>query len=312
MTQKKRRLICAGIFLAVFAALLITATFTDLQVSRILTKNALPAGQYYANDVFGVLFECIGTCPELLICALCAELILIYVTRFWKKGAMRTAVQAVALIAVPVLYTWEFSDMIKYIFRHVNDPAEQPAFLWGIAVFLGLLASLLGIPAVNGFSDESIRKLGRFAVITLFAVVCGILLVQVIKNPVGRMRYRAMNVIGDDSGYTPWYSVNGQPDKEWMKLTFGTSDAFKSFPSGHTRAAAGSFYLTVMADELGVKSRYKKAALWILCTAFTVTVAVSRIVVGAHFFSDVLIGGAIGFCVVTAERIVLGKLKAAG
>lgn len=308
MTMKKRTILSLCLFAAIFGGLLLTATFTDLQVSRILTKGTLPEGQYYATGVFGVVFECIGTCPELLISAVCAAMLTVWALRILTPGAGRTLLVIVGGAATAGLYLWEFSDMFDYVCRFVQAPEGGPsfngvpAFLWGIAAFLALLCAVLTLFAVSCFSDETLKKLPRFAVVTMASIVVAILIVQAVKNPVGRMRYRAMNVIGDYSGYTRWYVAGGQPDKTWMKETFGTSDAFKSFPSGHTRAAAATFYLIALADVIGVKSRLRRALLWCFALAFTGVVAVSRITVGAHFFSDVLMGGTIGFCVCMLSR----------
>ncbi len=307
MTMKKKTILSLVLFAVIFGGLLLAATFTDLQVSQILTKNTLPAGQYYATGVFGVLFECVGTCPELLLSAISAAMLAVWAQRLKEPGAGRTLLILVGGAATAGLYLWAFSDMFEYVCRHVQVPEGGPsfkgvpAFMWGIAAFLALFAAALSLFAVNCFSDETLKKLPRFAVVTMAAIVVAILLVQALKNPVGRMRYRAMNVIGDFSGYTRWYVAGGQPDKAWMRETFGTSDAFKSFPSGHTRAAA-AFYLVALADVIGVKSRRRRAALWCLAVGFTAVVAVSRIMVGAHFFSDVLVGGAIGFAVCMAAR----------
>ena len=90
MTTKKRTVVSLCLFVLIFGGLLLTATFTDLQVSRILTQNTLPAGQYYATGVFGVVFECIGTSPELLLCAVCAAMLAIWASRLLKPGAVRT------------------------------------------------------------------------------------------------------------------------------------------------------------------------------------------------------------------------------
>ena len=50
------------LFIAVFGALLVTATFTDLQVSNILTAKALAAHTYYTNEtVYGVVLEAVGS-----------------------------------------------------------------------------------------------------------------------------------------------------------------------------------------------------------------------------------------------------------
>lgn len=44
MTIRKRTILSLCLFAAIFGGLLLTATFTDLQVSRILTKGTLPEG----------------------------------------------------------------------------------------------------------------------------------------------------------------------------------------------------------------------------------------------------------------------------
>ena len=309
MTTKKKTIISLCLFAVIFGGLLLTATFTDLQVSQILTKGTLPAGQYYATGVFGVVFECIGTSPELLLCGICTSMLTVSILRLWKKGPARTLLVIVGVAAVVGFYLWEFYDLFHYVCRHVPGDQSVPPFLWGIAAFLALFCGTLSLFAVNGFSDETLRKLPRFAIVTMGAILVAMLLVQVIKNPVGRMRYRAMNVIGDFNGYTRWYVAGGQPDKEWMRATFGPSDAFKSFPSGHTRAAAATFYLIALADVIGVKNRRRRALLWCFAILFTAAVAVSRIMVGAHFFSDVVVGGAIGFsvCMLARELFLLDR-----
>lgn len=303
MSLKKRTVISVCLFMLIFGGLLITATFTDLQVSSFLTKFSLPEGQYYADDIFGVVFETIGTSPEYFIGAFAAQIILIYITRFWENKAFKTILQAVCIMGICALYSAWFKEMFDYIFRHFDTvDGNRPAFIWGVVAFLGILTTVFATLAVNNFSDDSIKRLLKFSYVTLFAMIAAVLTVQIIKEPMGRMRYRAMNTINDFSRYTRWYVANGQPDKEMMRTLFGTTDAYKSFPSGHTRAAAATFYLTTLVDILDVKSKWKKASVWIGSFLFTALVAVSRIMVGAHFFSDVLIGGTIGFLYVIISK----------
>ena len=309
MTMKKKTILSLCLFAAIFGGLLLAATFTDLQVSRILTKNALPAGAYYADDLFGVIFECVGTAPELLLCGICAAMLSVWAMRLMRRGAARLLLLLAGGAAAVGFYLWEFYDLFHYICRHLPGDGSVPAFLWGIAAFLALFCAALSLFAVNCVSDDTLKKLPRFACVAMGSVLLAVLLVQAVKNPMGRMRYRSMNVIGDFSGYTPWYVAHGQPDKAWMRETFGTSDAFKSFPSGHTRAAAASFYLIPLADTIGVTNKRRRALLWCFAVLFTGLVALSRIVVGAHFFSDVLVGGTIGFvvCMLTREFFLIDR-----
>ena len=309
MNEKKKTIVSLCLFFLIFGGLLLTATFTDLQVSRILTASALTPGEYYADDIFGVVFECIGTSPELLFCGICSAMIAIWAMRQMEHGTLRTLLITAGGAGTLGFYLWEFYDLFHYVCRHVPGDRSVPAFLWGIAAFLALFCAVLTLFAINCVSDETLKRLPRFVFVTTGSILAAMLLVQVIKNPVGRMRYRSMNVIGDFSGYTPWYVANGQPDKDWMRETFGTADAFKSFPSGHTRAAAASFYLISLADTLRVTNKRRRALLWCFAILFTGLVAVSRIVVGAHFFSDVLVGGTIGFvvCMLSREFFIIDR-----
>ena len=58
MTRRTKSWVAVLLFIAVFGALLVTATFTDLQVSHILTAKALAAHTYYTNETtYGVVLE---------------------------------------------------------------------------------------------------------------------------------------------------------------------------------------------------------------------------------------------------------------
>ena len=85
----------------------------------------------------------------------------------------------------------------------------------------------------------------------------------------------------------------------------GASDAFKSFPSGHTCSAAMSYVLIMLPDAIDFKhKKAAKAICWICPIVITGLVATSRIVAGAHYMSDVTFGGTIGFlCMLLAREI---------
>lgn len=131
---------------------------------------------------------------------------------------------------------------------------------------------------------------------------------MIIKEPVGRMRFRAINSevgqrlinAGLVKGYTPWYISNGQPNEaiinRFVDVYPGASDAFKSFPSGHTCAAGMSYALIMLPDVVDFKHKKAgKIACWVTPIAITMLVAISRIVVGAHYMSDVTFGGTFAF-----------------
>jgi membrane-associated phospholipid phosphatase len=175
-----------------------------------------------------------------------------------------------------------------------------------VAAFLVLITAL----AANSFSDDSIRRVPRIAFSVAFAIAVSSVLVTLLKGPFGRPRFRAMSYAGDFSYYSRWYVLNGQPDKEWMKEYFSSTDACRSFPSGHTQSAAVIFCILMLKDMFAIESKKKNALLWITAVIWTGAVALSRIMVGAHFFSDVLVGGTIGFLsVMLGREIILYKFS---
>jgi membrane-associated phospholipid phosphatase len=120
----------------------------------------------------------------------------------------------------------------------------------------------------------------------------------------------------DASGFTPWYVANLGKNKaaadNYVEDGAGMlfDDAYKSFPSGHTSAAALSFVVVLLPD---IFEKLKKQKIWfyIVPAIFTVLVAVSRIVNRAHFLSDVLFGGTIGILSVCAAKGLVSLLKKA-
>lgn len=306
--DKKRTLVSCILFAVIFSALLITATFTDLQVSRILTKGTLMPGSYLAVGLFGVLFECIGCAPPYLVGIISLEIVFVYTVRFMKSGRAKVLVESLLQIACAVAYYVLVLDVFDYNFRHYRLEGDKPAFMRVELIFLALLLTALTALAVNNLPDEIVKKFPRFAYAVALAIIFSTLFVTIIKEPFGRVRYRAMNYAGDFSYYTRWYVLSGQPDKEWMKETFSSSDACRSFPSGHTQSTAMIFCIVMLRELFDIKSKKITAVLWTVSIVWTACVALSRIMVGAHYFSDVLMGGTIGFLsVIIAREIFVYK-----
>lgn len=86
MTKRTKSWVALLLFIAVFGALLVTATFTDLQVSNILTAKALAAHTYYTNEtVYGVVLEAVGSSPVYLMLAFSFQILFWQVMRKMKS-----------------------------------------------------------------------------------------------------------------------------------------------------------------------------------------------------------------------------------
>ena len=330
LTLKQKSWIAVALFIVVFAGLLVAATFTDLEVSHLLTKNALKDGEYLADDVFGVFFEIVGCSALYILIAVCATICFWFFIKVYTKKPWNIVFAVICAVAGTVACWLMFKDIYGYSIEHVLKDAyiasgsqlsryelihhlENNGAFIAVEILLGLATEGLVILALKNVSADTLKKLIKF--VLAFAVMAAVanLLVAVVKSPIGRMRYRAMNsdagqAMGGFDNFTRWYVATGNNDLYNSKELFGYSDAFKSFPSGHTCAAGMIYGLIMLIDTLELKKKWHKVAIWAFTIVSTGFVAISRIVVGAHFFSDVLMGGTIAFlAMIMAREIFISK-----
>ncbi len=298
--MSRQTVLAICLFIFIFGWLLLIATFTDLQVSSILTKFSLPKGQYFADDVFGRMFETVGCAPVYLMLGFAFHIL------FWNsllriKDELWKYIIAVVCVCCGVAsyYTF-FNDVTRYILTIFAEDALGETYIKTSMLFLGCILCFFATFAVRNMKDETIKALLMFAIAVIVMAAISNGLVNIIKVPMGRPRYRAMNtesakLIGGFKNFKRWYEPSGQPDKDYLKWFYGSTDACKSFPSGHTCSAGMSYGLIMLIDALKIKSKRAKILLWVCPIVYTGIVAVSRIMVGAHFFSDVLVGGTFAF-----------------
>lgn len=331
LTQNQKTILSICTFVIVFAILLLIATFFDLQISQILTKNSLKPGEYITNDFFASFMEIFGSAPAAILLGISAIILFLNVMRFlkgWKKWLFGIITGVLSVYA----FYYFLSDVWKYAFKHIlyeqgilstieiNLSSNYSSSSWFIATILAIsiLIDLFAIFAMNKVNDETLKKLLKFAVVVIIvAGIPTILINLIIKKPWGRIRYRAMNMYGDDpiygfSAFTPWYNPKGQwLDNNTKLAIFGSTDVLKSFPSGHTAAAGATYALLALPKILGKEDNKKLVAIvWTISILWTTLCAIGRIVAGAHFMSDVLFGGTMAFlCYAGANEFYLNKSK---
>lgn len=330
LSVRAKTIISLVLFAVIFATLITVATFFDFQVSEILTKNALPEGEYYATDFFGVFFECVGTLPIYLFAAFVCCVLFWVCVKVWKKKPYNVILAVVFAIGSVVAFWIALKDTLGYIFDHVfavTDPiyfetiddVYHSAPVVAIEILFALFLSVCAIFATKHFNEDTLKKLFKLCITATVAVVVANLLIMIVKDPVGRMRFRAINSTvgqglierGDVVGFTRWYVANGQPNEGVINGfidNYMASDAFKSFPSGHTCAAATVYAIILVPDLFELKGKKNglgaKIACWAVPIVITMLVAISRIVCGAHYMSDVTFGGTITFvCMMISREI---------
>lgn len=118
----------------------------------------------------------------------------------------------------------------------------------------------------------------KIARITFFlAIINTLFFVPVVKTLWGRVRFR--DLATNYSNYTPWFLPQGITGE-------------RSFPSGHT--AMGWMLLPLLLLSLD-KQPKTKITLLAIVLFWGITVAAGRIIIGAHYASDVLFSSCVAF-----------------
>ncbi|MHA1121326.1 MAG: phosphatase PAP2 family protein [Candidatus Heimdallarchaeota archaeon] len=152
-----------------------------------------------------------------------------------------------------------------------------------IVIISGIITFSILIFAIVKFHKDW-KSYRRFAgIIVLLAIFNPLIFVQITKLLCGRVRYRELVNIGFEF-YRPWYSPLG-PTLEHA-----------SFPSGHT---AMGWMLLPLIIYIREKKLDKSLKIYLITTIiyWGLFVAVSRVIVGAHFASDVLFSTGMAFIV---------------
>lgn len=175
----------------------------------------------------------------------------------------------------PVLETW----------RRLGTLVE---WALGVAVAAPLLLKIL-LPEHR----LAVRPRTTLFVLASFALGPGLIVNGILKEHWGRARPRAILEFGGDATFSPVWWISDQCVRNC------------SFVSGE---AAGAFCLVALVFIVRAKQRI---AVAVFTLSFATIVSFTRIAVGAHFVSDVLIAWLISLCVMLAlDRLVLKGLPA--
>ena len=113
----------------------------------------------------------------------------------------------------------------------------------------------------------------NYARIVVWMALFGyVICIQIVKWFWGRVRFRELDAAF--SQFTPWYLPQG-------------TTGYDSFPSGH---AAMGWILLALLILFTNKKPWIKYLVFALIFLYAVVLALSRVIIGAHYASDVLFG----------------------
>ena len=136
------------------------------------------------------------------------------------------------------------------------------------------------------------KRENLWIILTVLAIACFMALVPgvtILKIIFHRPRFRTIYASGYGIEYHNWWQRCANY-KELMGIYHVTKEEFKSFPSGHAGSAALTMLILPFLPLLDEKYQKLQIPLVYASLAWTMLMSFSRMVVGAHFLSDVSMG----------------------
>ena len=293
--MKKVTLIKLLCFVLIFSFLAIIATLYDYQISNFLVGKNLKNGYYYSNNLLGNIIEIVG--ESILYIFLTFSFIILAFYFYNTNSHFKIITIIFTFIAFYFSYRM-FSVSGKYIYEIYNLDIFNSIAFKILYVLFAILYTFLNMLLVKKKFLNKINELVPFVTIVIVTFALSTIITHLIIKPfMGRERFRATYYLVENNlehlGFTKWYVFNGSSSK-LASIYNVDKELYKSFPSGHTCAAAISFTLLLVPKMFNVSTK-SKWFYYIFPFVYTFLVAFGRIIVGAHYLSDVLFGGTITF-----------------
>lgn len=241
-----------------FIGLLLLFTFTDLPIAKMV---------YHPNSLFGWFFEIIGTLPMPVV-GIFSCIALIGTAK--RKLCIQTVLSYLLGISLLLYFAFYCVLCIVYALSITLIPMIIAIVIWIV------LSIFFTKKIIDNGNRENLRKAAIIGVSCCSVAVIG---VSILKNIMGRPRFYTLS--NADTQFTYWF-LRQPPLRN------------SSFPSGHAAQSAVTFCSLLIPALINIKNipLHKRIAL-LSSTAFTLCVMFSRMVLGMHYATDVLVGAAL-------------------
>ena len=288
MISKKHFSIVIGVLIVG----LIVGSFFDYQISTAL---------YSKNNGFGIFFAAFGEWPGYAMLAFLGGYTFMLALKYYRKNIGGIGLMAAGIVAFGCASF--FLGKAIFSINAYNHPENTifPGLLIGAGLMVPPLAA--GIFFGNKVQNKELWKISLFV---LLAIAAAIGAITVIKHIPHRPRFRLVTSNSDVDFY-PWFRIFKDYDHCVKDLGIDKEE-FKSFPSGHVGISSAIFMSVYIPMLLEMKNPKKlKSIFFYVSCAYILLLAYTRILVGAHYLSDVSAGGIIPLVIFMVLIFMLDK-----
>lgn len=274
---------------------LIVGSFLDFQINSAV---------FSSGNSFAIFMAAVGEYPGYFIIAFFGAFLLISSFKFFYKNNIGLFILTLisGLLGIGLSLYYQGNAIGNANGYNLHGAMK----IIGFSVSLIILspAVILGIISAR---KNDIKEMWQLAFGFLLGIAITIVVITIVKEIMHRPRFRLLT--NDASiAFKNWWEAF--PNYKDYVLGNVTSEEFKSFPSGHVGTSTVILSLQYIPMFFGIKINRKTRIFLIISAIYPLLLAYTRMLCGAHFLSDVSMGGLIG-CVVFAitHSILYKKLE---
>lgn len=262
----------------ILVVLLVVFTFFDLNISISL---------YNQKDVFSKIFAIIGEGPMHIVLVFSFSLLF----KFRSKKSKAIDILLGILFALLICFASCYGGYIVC--------SQSGISIW-YSPLVGLIFALLGVSLSFIVKKDKQKEGVKFALASIAFFISMLVVMQVLKISWSRLRFREFDSnLSYEEQFMPWYLP---------AFKFSMSSKYASFPSGHVMQATGVLFITLFPKLININKKYE-FILDIVCVIWVVIVAFTRVVLGAHFTTDVTMGALLSYTIFEVIRLGFYKRK---
>ena len=272
-----------GAFAVALVVMLVIGTFADYQIAQAI---------YAPDNPFVIFISTLGLIP--MGYSICLLLGVLAQRSLASQGSRALRIASAVLCVVLALL---IGALVTKALLSVRDGSggivgsELPASVRvGIGIVIGGGLCTLGFRAGKANDAKDLARRVLMAVVVLLAAYIAI---EIVKNFMARPRPRVLFAGYEGIEFSPWYRRSSGTE-EFMAAYGLERDAFKSFPSGHSLQAASLLAAYYGLSLVYPGLRQKLGIALAVEIVFALAVMACRMILGAHFLSDVSVGALMG------------------
>ena len=294
--MQKQRNFSISIVTVILLALTIIGSIWDFEIANALYLSHTPSA-----NIFGIIFSYIGIIPTFVGWSFFGAVIFYLSKKQIENTKKRRWLMAFAVLLF-VLSFFYYCNTLYFSNANAFEVPFVMAYSIGFAVICA--AACFGYRL-----SEKIEGTGLLNKVLFLATVSllTLLIISVTKELMCRPRFRWVLSMDNANYFRNWWQ-SGKAIKASLGKDIVT-DEFASLPSGHSAYAMFAIFLfPTLSDYIRGLGKYKPH-LFTFGFVWWALTALSRLIVGAHYLTDVTIAGLVTILaydiVSTAKRIYL-------